>query len=71
MTDFADWNDTHFDTLPWDGFENEKDWIYNIQFGQVDDREMDGWSEKNDYPDDYFGSEDAHIDSYWESLTEL
>jgi hypothetical protein len=51
MTNFAEWNDTHFDTLPWDGFENEKDWIYHIQFGHVDDREMDGWSERNDYPE--------------------
>lgn len=32
--------------------------------------ERDGWSEQYDYPDEDFGGEDAHLDTYWESMFE-
>ena len=63
MTDYADWNDTHFDALPWDGFEDESDYEFAMQF---DDREQDdqtAWMDAYDYD---MGAEDAHLDSYWE-----
>jgi len=69
MTDFANWNDTHFDAPAWEleGFEDESDWEFAMQF---DDREQDGWSERYDYADEEFIPEDAHLDSYWEGLAE-
>ena len=46
MTNFADWEDTHFD-----GFEDYSD----LEFAAFDfttpddDREQDGWSERDDF----------------------
>lgn len=54
MTNFADWEDLHFDAAPvefddrWDGFEDESDWEYEMQFG----------------------GEDSFLDSYWEGEAE-
>jgi len=63
MTDFANWNDTHFDTmhaLADDGYED------------------DGWSERYDYTDEEFSDEgydfcgeDSFLDSYWEMQNEF
>lgn len=68
MSDFDTFQseDMAFDAM-WDGFEDESDWQYAMQF---DDREQDGWSERYDYADEDFGGEDAYLDSYWEGLAE-
>ena len=82
MFDYADWEDRHFDAqhdvisaddpflAPFDGYEDESDWHYAMQF---DDREDDGWSERDDWADEeeFIASEDAFLDSYWEMVVEL
>ena len=39
----------------------------------VDDREQDGWSERDDWADEYadMGGEDDFLDSYWEMQNEF
>lgn len=58
MINFDNFAETHL-AADFDG----QDW---------DDREDDGWSERDDFDDEhYFGGEDAYLDTYWESVFEF
>ena len=67
MFDYADWEDLHFDARH-DVISADDPFL-----APYDDREDDGWSERDDWADEeeFIASEDAFLDSYWEMVVEL
>lgn len=57
MTDYADWEDLHFDALPFDGFEDESDWEYEMQFGNEDAYLDTYWEDMAEIQAGFWGGE--------------